>query len=325
MDKAPKKRIFALSARSIILLASLALNFHLLTKMTEKPLDIITFPNANLRDTYFTAHNVKAAHKISTGKGIKVGIMDWHFGYAAHPNLYAGTVNFSQYKNGLDPEEHGLWMANALKEIAPDCEVYALCTYSILEGRKVDNMVKAIDWAIENNIDVLTYSNMAFLFKKNRAKIDEAVNKAVKHGIVTTFIHYDNPNNLFPNGFFGSIDNNNKGRKVDVNILHYDYNTLFQNRYEGYKKNRGHSIIREIIGGNVPYLSASSTSPVLAGFVAILKSINPDLSPADYKYILIKTSYQTEYDDWGFRRKWNIPRAVDIGKAAAYTHSNKSP
>ena len=251
--------------------------------MAEKPLDIITFSNANSRDNYFTAHSVKAAHKISAGQGIKVGIMDWDFGYATHPNLYAGAVNFTQSEKSLNKANHGLWLANVLKEIAPDCEVYALCTTSILEGRKVDNMVKAIDWAIENNIDVLTYSNMAFLFKKNRAKIDEAVNKAVKHGIVTTFIHYDNQNNLYPDGFF---DNSNKSREVDVNILHYDYNILFQDNYEDFIKNKHSRFV-----GNAPYLSMSSTSPVLAGFVAILKSINPDLSPADYKDILIKTSY----------------------------------
>lgn len=41
--------------------------------------EFIYFNNANSRDTYFTVHNVKEAHKYSKGKGIKVGIIDWCF------------------------------------------------------------------------------------------------------------------------------------------------------------------------------------------------------------------------------------------------------
>ena len=297
---------------SILIVASLMLNLYLMAKQKPRPfMGKIIFSNANSRDTYFTVHNVKAAHAISTGKGIKVGIMDWLFGYATHPNLYAGAVNFTQHQYALDSEEHGLWLANTLREIAPGCDIYALCTTDPDddEDKQVDNMVRAIDWAIENNIDVLAYSNRAFS-EKNRPKIDEAVDKAVKHGIVTTFIHYDNPNNLYPDGFFG-------GSKADVNILHYDFNVLFLNKYESFMNLKGdYSKIQS--GDDVPYLSMSSTSPVLAGFVAILKAINPDLSPTGYKDILVKTSYQTEYYDWGFGRKSNVPRAVDIGNAAAY-------
>ncbi len=278
---------------------------------------MVSFSNANSRDTYFTVHNVKAAHEISTGKGIKVGIMDWSFGYSAHKDLYADAVNFSENKDALENEHHGFWMATVLKEIAPDCEIYALSTTDMSEDKMVDNMVKAIDWAIEKDIDVLTYSNAPFS-EKNRPKIDEAVEKAINNGIVTTFIHYDSPNNLFPDGFFEYSDGN---RDADVNILHYDYNHLFLNKYEKFIGFQGdYSKIKS--GDDVPYLSMSSTSPVLAGFVAILKSINPDLSPMEYKEILVKTSYQKEYYDWGFGRNTNIPHVADIGKAASYMVEN---
>jgi hypothetical protein len=243
--------------------------------------------------------------------------MDWSFGYAANKGLYAGAENFTGNESALEEEHHGFWMVNTLKEIAPDCEIYALCTTDMDEDKTAENVIKAIDWSINNNIDVLTYSNAAFS-EKNRPKVDDAVNRAVAQRIVTTFIHYDNPSNLFPGGFFNFTEGN---REYDVNILHYDYNVLFTNKYEKYKSFNGDfSKIKS--GDDVPFLSISSTSPVLAGFVAILKSINPGLSPQDYKDILIKTSYETEYYDWGFGRKSIIPHVADIGRAAAYISEN---
>lgn len=312
-----KKLMFILL--SVLLVGSVALNIYMVPRVSRGGRDgIVSFSDANSRDTYFTVHNVKTAHSMSKGAGVKVGVMDWCFGYSANKALYADAVNFTANKDALDTEHHGFWMATALKEIAPDCEVYGLAITDMDEDLLADNMVKAIDWAIENDLDVLTYSNAPFS-EKNRPKIDEAVNKAVEHGIITTFIHYDSPNNLYPDGFFAYSDG---GRAADVNILHYDYNQLFLDQYERYQSFNGdYSKIKS--GDDVPYLSMSSTSPVLAGFVAILKSINPNLSPAEYKDILVQTSYALAYEDWGFGRETEVPRVADIGKAAEYLLENK--
>jgi hypothetical protein len=40
-------------------------------------LSILNFNNANSRDTYFTVHNVKEAHMLSKGKGVKGGIIKY--------------------------------------------------------------------------------------------------------------------------------------------------------------------------------------------------------------------------------------------------------
>jgi hypothetical protein len=64
-------------------------------------------------------------------------------------------------------------------------------------------------------------------------------------------------------------------------------------------------------------LSISSTSQVTGGFVAILKSINNSLSPAEYKEILIKTSHKltVKDDSYGMSEPENV---VDLAKAAKY-------
>ena len=92
-------------------------------------------------------------------------------------------------------------MASTLREIAPDVEIYALGTSSSDESDKVDAMIQAINWAIANDLDVLTYSGPRFS-PENRVRLDSCVDRALAKGIVTTFIHYPHPGNILP-GWLG--------------------------------------------------------------------------------------------------------------------------
>jgi hypothetical protein len=264
----------------------------------------ICIPQANSRDTYFTIHNINEAHKYSKGKGIKIGILDWGFGFSKHRALYAGGECFNGYRDNFDENsEHGYWMASVLKEIAPECEVYALGTFIPNDETSwIDAMAKGINWAIENNIDILTLSHQQ-ITNKNRDRFDAIVNKAITNNIATTFIHYDNPNNILP---YMLGNRHSYKRAPDINIFHYDYNTLLINEYMNYLE-KGDEAAKSRL-----YLSLSSTSPVTAGFIAILKSINGRLTPREYKNILVQTSYQMEYNGE------YADHVVDIGSAVRY-------
>ncbi|WP_027626137.1 S8/S53 family peptidase [Clostridium lundense] len=301
---------------SVILLISISLNGFLFLKLKGQPWHI-DFKDANSRETYFTLHNVKEAQSISKGKGIKVGVLDHDFGYENHKELYKEGIDFIGNSDSINKScDHGYWMSLTLKEIAPECDVYAMNIADSNEDKKVTAMIKAIDWAIEHKIDILTYSQ-APISEKNRQRFDEAVNKAIKNNIVTTFIHYDNPNNIWPNGMSASRINNNQ-RQPDLNILNYDYNVLRIDTYKKYEKSKNN-----ISGGNnIPYFSLSSTSPVIGGFVAILKGINNTLSPSDYKDILKKTSYKTTFKDPFTEKEFECPSVADIEKAVTYLKEN---
>lgn len=107
------------------------------------------------RDTYNSIHNIAAAHKLSKGKGIKIGILDWGFGYQEHSSLYTNGLDFTcNHYNFNSVSEHGYWMANALWEVAPECEIYALGTFILnAEDKWVDALIDAINWSIENKMD----------------------------------------------------------------------------------------------------------------------------------------------------------------------------
>jgi hypothetical protein len=61
--------------------------------------------------------------------------------------------------------------------------------------------------------------------------------------------------------------------------------------------------------GYRPYLSISSTSPVTAAVVAMLKSVRPDLGPADVKRILTETARPMTFEGN------EAPRALDAAAA----------
>lgn len=251
--------------------------------------DTLYTENANSRDTYFTIHNVRQAQTLSKGKGIKVGVIDAYFALNAYPDLYAGGQDFAGEPDALYTDRsHGWQMASVLREIAPECEIYALNLSHENEEKMVDSIISAIDWAKRNGISVLTLSQ-GEISAQNRPRLDEAVNAAVADGITTCFIHYDNPNNLLPYSttpYLGDY-----GRDPDINVFHYDYSGIRPTQIRRYME-------RETppeSGDDVPYFSFSSMSPVTAGFAAILKSIDPLLTPAECKQLLIDTSYQLDY------------------------------
>jgi len=281
-----KKEKILSTILGLLLLVSLFFNAK-----PEKAADMfIHFPNANTRPTYDSFHNIKQAHTLATGKGIKIGIIDKYFGYERNGYLYAGGMNFTGDHSAFNEiAEHGLWMSKTLKEIAPDAQIYALNARENDVKKESEAIVSAILWAIDNELDILTYSARAFS-PENISIIDSAVRKAIENGIVTTFIHYDLDENILPIGFFSSSPDR-YSRAYDINIFHYDYNLLFLPNYKEFAESGAH--LKN--NGNDPYFSYSSMSVVLAGIVALMKEKNNSLKPDDYKRILRETSYSLEF------------------------------
>lgn len=294
MKRVIKQIAAALTA--IVFVCSVGLNIWLwkAAAPSEKIWNI-NFPDANSRENYYSMHNIEEAHQISTGSGVKVGILDWGFGFEEHEGLYAGGKDFTTYSYHEDnfnhTSEHGFWMAQTLKEVAPNAEVYALGTFvPDSEEEWVDAMIDAVHWAMDEGIDILTLSHQE-ISDENRQRFDAEIDKAVEQGIVTAFIHYDNPNNILPWGIWSDGGEEYYDRAEDINIFQYDYNTLFLDNYrEAVKDPEFEGNYKDQL-----YTSVSSMSVVTAGFVAMLEEVDDTLTPAEYKAILVETSRPMEY------------------------------
>jgi len=246
--------------------------------------------SAALGDTYLTVHNVHPAHEITLGAGTKVGILDHSFAMDAHPELYAGGEVFLDEAPGSEDQietHHGYWMALILHEIAPEAEIFALNTHTHDEAARVQAMVQALDWAVEQGLDVVTYC--AGVFSEAAQKVlDPVVERTVKAGVVVVFVDYSHPLNLLP-GVFGPLAEDGL-RDPDLNIFSYDCTDLLAGQFvalvdsddDGIQKYR-------------PFLARPATGSVTAGFVALMRSVDPEASPAEIKRVLMETSRPVSY------------------------------
>ncbi|HEY0788081.1 MAG TPA: S8/S53 family peptidase [Thermoanaerobaculia bacterium] len=294
-----------MSRRVLIALLVLSGLLNLLLYTKARPHDNhATWTNANSRRTYFSVHDIAGARALATGKGVKVGVIDHYFGYDANRALYAGGKDFLGDADGFRTiGEHGLWMATTLREIAPDVEIYALNATTGNETKKVAAMVAAIRWAIDQKLDILTYSDRA-VSPANRAPLDAAVADAVRAGVTCIFIHYTHPDNILPLAMFASEEYD---RPADVNVWGYDYNVLFVREYFAYLKKKE---------GTRPYLSVSSTSVVTAGIAAMMKEAGGALAPREIRRILIETSRPCSEADGGKPTTVHLcPHVIDAAAA----------
>jgi len=135
------------------------------------------------------------AHKAQDkGQGIRIAILDTGVNYN-HPDLmgaYAGGYDFINNDNDpMDDNGHGTHVAGIIAAsndgvgivgMAPDVKIYAI-KVSDKQGRGTfSGLVEGINWAIENNIDIVT---MSITGNGGTEALQKAVKSAYQdHGIL---------------------------------------------------------------------------------------------------------------------------------------------
>lgn len=129
------------------------------------------------------------------GNGIKVAVIDTGVDYS-HPDLFgfgpsgkvAGGYDFIENDdfpidtNGHGTEVAGIIAANgSLKGIAPSAKILAYRVSDTGEGVASDLIIKAIQMAVDDGANVI---NISLGVNRTNERIDEAINYAVKKGIV---------------------------------------------------------------------------------------------------------------------------------------------
>jgi len=129
------------------------------------------------------------------GQGIKIGIIDTGIDYN-HPDLLGfgpsgkvvGGYDFVDNDNKpIDTTGHGTEVAGIiaadgnLKGVAPKAKLFSYKVSSNGESVSSDLIVKAIHRAIEDKVNVI---NISLGVNKTNDEIDQAVNEAVKNGII---------------------------------------------------------------------------------------------------------------------------------------------
>lgn len=124
-----------------------------------------------------------------TGRGVKVGIIDSGVN-PAHPHVggVAGGVRISSSEadssnDSLDYIGHGTAVAGAIREKAPDAQLYAVKVFDRALTTNIEAIIKAIDWCAENEMDVINLS-LGTVNIDHREAIGQAVVRAAEKGTV---------------------------------------------------------------------------------------------------------------------------------------------
>ncbi|NMF00828.1 S8 family peptidase [Aneurinibacillus aneurinilyticus] len=141
--------------------------------------------------------NIQAVHAPavwpkSTGKGIRVGVLDTGIAYS-HPalrghvaggyNIISGTQNFMD-DNGHGTHVSGIIAARKpgrLYGVSPDVALYGIKVMDRDGNGRISDIIKGIEWAIDNNIQIL---NMSIGSNTHNAALEYATRRAHQKGII---------------------------------------------------------------------------------------------------------------------------------------------
>src|SRR6478752_1228633 len=98
-----------------------------------------------------------------TGRGVRIAVVDSGV-HAAHPHVgsVAGGVGIDDdgrvYDDYVDRLGHGTAVAAAIREKAPDAEIYAVKVFDRSLSTRISALVAAIDWSAANGMHLVNLS-----------------------------------------------------------------------------------------------------------------------------------------------------------------------
>ncbi|WP_124727981.1 S8 family peptidase [Staphylospora marina] len=232
------------------------------------------------------------AWRITQGQGIRVAVIDTGID-ADHPAVrdnYRGGVNMlSPYFSPQDYNGHGTHVAGiiagratemSILGVAPRAELYAVKAFNRKGSANLSDLLSAINWCIENNMQVI---NMSFGMDKMSESLKQAIQIAHRRGIVMVAAtgnlglkgHVDFParypetiavTSVSRNGTISTFSNT--GKEVDLAAP-------------------GDRIPSAWLGRSKREMSGTSMAvPHVCGTVALLLQIHRNLNPEKVRYIL---------------------------------------
>ena len=218
--------------------------------------------------------NLQKAWEISKGKNVTIAITDQGF-HINHPELVHKIENKAQFGPlGFDePKQnfHGTDMSRIALSVAPESRiVLLLCSAQDtidMNNNLAENISKSFLFAKENKLAIISSSwGGNFIDYPN---VLTAIREAVDSGVVVSWFHYPNE---YPGVIRSDIifPSNSSERRL-----------CFADRF-----------LTDPAGFHPVEIEAglSGTAPQAAGIAALIKSVNPQLSPKEIKDLIINNS-----------------------------------
>lgn len=221
------------------------------------------------------------------GDGISIALLDSGFSKKKNKEItMKGGISFKETNNYEDLNGHGTHLAGVINSIAPKADIYAVKVLDKRLSGSYDDLIKGIEWAIDNNIDIIS---MSLGGEKESESLHKAIKEAHDKGIIV----------------ISSVGNN--GFSINDTVTYpakYDevigVGALGKNKKRWFRTSRGNGIDilapgEDILSNSLDgkYIKRSGTSiaaAYVAGVVALIMEQNESLSNDEIKNILSKTA-----------------------------------
>ena len=126
--------------------------------------------------------NFWACNNMKNEKTIKIGVIDSCISseiqdkYVTEMNDIIGV----QTENNIT---HGSMVLSIILQNVSNCEIFYCSVYDENCIGEIDDIANAINWCIENDVDIIT---MSFATLNDNENVRECVNKTIKNGIIIT-------------------------------------------------------------------------------------------------------------------------------------------
>ena len=234
-----------------------------------------------------------------SGSGIKVAIID--SGIDVHNDLKTREwIDFSDKVYGYKPIDnsgHGTEMAGIIAArnngigtigIAYNAEIYSVKILDSGNKASISSVIKAIEWCIKNDIDVI---NMSFGLHQDSKLLHEYIKKAAENNITIVAAAGNNGRVQYPAKYDEVISVG--GINKDLNIASYSPKDRYVDVFAP-------SEMAQTTGYVGTYTKSNGTSIAAAhvtGIVATLKSKNSSLTFREVKEIISKSALKINMED----------------------------
>jgi len=150
-----------------------------------------------------------AAHSTATGRGVRVAIVDSGV-HAAHPHVgrVAGGIAIDQdgheHDDYVDRLGHGTAVAAAIREKAPDADLYAIRVFQDALSTNITTLVQAIEWAVRSGAHIVNLS-LGTTRPAHEAVLRDAVAHAVARGVAVVAAREDEGVRWLPGSLPGVV------------------------------------------------------------------------------------------------------------------------
>jgi serine protease len=250
---------------------------------------------------------IDKAWTVSRGAGVTVAVLDWQFdpnSKAASKYVFSTSVVPGERMGDLKPW-HGAWMVNIIHHIAPEAKIMPIIARSLKQKDYQEFLVQGIRYAADHGAVAVTNS----MGPVNRSPaLRDAIDYAELRGTIFVDVHPENDGSALDK-FTPCLPGECDSRIIHVGIVSVPEHPI--------KPNPSRDIYTWPYDLDVGFEDGwgfSNGPPIVAGVIALLKSVNPALSPQNLRQLLIRTASERE----GFK-------VLDAEAAVKEAASMKSP